>query len=312
MNIINKIQKNVSLAKYSTFKIGGPAEFFLRAQNKDEFIAGVKWANDNKRKIIILGGGSNVLINDDGVKGLVIKIEAQKADFDGKLIKCEAGASLSSIANLTYKNSLSGFEWSVGIPGTIGGAVLGNAGAFGESMEKSVKKVIAYDISAKKLLEFLNKDCKFKYRDSFFKRNSNICILQVELKLSKSNQHVIKQKMDEYILWRRQKQPVLPSAGSVFKNIQLDDLSDKKLIELAKKENVVKGNKIPAGWLIGLADLKNISIGGAKVSDQHANFIINTGQATAEDVVMLISLIKTKIRNKYQILLQDEIICIGF
>jgi UDP-N-acetylmuramate dehydrogenase len=312
MDIINKIKKNVSLARYSTFKIGGPAEFFLSAAGQEEFIEGVKWAKQNNFAVSILGGGSNVLINDKGVKGLVIRFNAKNIKVNNQIIICEAGSQLSSVAVSAYENNLSGFEWSIGIPGTIGGAIRGNAGAFGETIGRTIKSVKAFDLATMSVKEFLNVDCDFKYRESFFKKNYAYIILDAEIKLESSDRKSIKKKMDEFASFRRNKQPSQPSAGSIFKNIEIGDLSNQELIHLAKKENVIKGNKIPAGWVIGLADLKNKSVGGAEISEQHANFIINTGTATAEDVVTLISVIKTKVRDEFSVRLQEEIIYFGF
>jgi len=252
-------QKNIPLKKYTTFKIGGPAEYFFAAKNKTDLVRAIKNAKERRLPFFVLGGGSNLLISDEGYKGLVIK----------------AGKPLSSYI-------LKGLGWAAGIPGTIEGAVYGNAGAFGQSMKNAVEKVEVFDIKDGKIKTFNNKDCQFDYRDSVFKRNKNLIILSVKIKQKKSNLKKIK----EYLAYRKKIQPLdFPSAGSVFKNPK----------------------NYPAGELIEKAGLKGKRIGGAQISDVQANFIVNMGDATAQDVLSLIRLIKKTVDRKFKIKLEEEI-----
>jgi len=259
-----EIKRNVVLAKYTTFRIGGKAKYFFVAKNKDEIIKAVKWAKNKNLPFFILGGGSNLLVSDKGYRGLVIKY----------------GIPLSSYV-------LKNLDWAVGIPGTIQGAVYGNAGAFGKSMEDNVKSVEVFDIKTNKIKIFKNKDCRFSYRNSVFKKNKNLIIISAKIKFQKSNPDKIKQ----YLNYKKDTQPLnFPSAGSIFKN--------------------PKG--FTAGELVEKCGLKGKRIGDVKVSEKHANFIVNLGNGKAKDVIKLIKLIKTKVKNKFKINLEEEIQFLGF
>jgi len=321
MSIKIKIQENIPLDSLTTYKIGGPAKFFIEIKTKEDLIEAFHWAKENKEKIFILGGGSNILINDQGVDGLVIKVSNEEITVRGDRLDCGAGASLSQAVRLAIGNNLSGLEWAVGIPrATIGGAVRGNAGAFGSYTSGIVETVEVFNFKKKlsaptgRFELFSNKDCNFNYRESFFKTNENYLIWQVVLKMRKCSKQEINNLVNEYLEFRNKKQPKLPSAGSIFKNLdfyELDKLNP-KLADLARKENKIKNNMVGAGWIIDLAGLKGKTIGGAKVSLEQANFIINTGQATAEDIVKLINYIKQRVRDRFRVELQEELQCLGF
>jgi len=312
---MDNIQKNINLAKFTTFKIGGAAKFFIEVKTKEDLLSAFSWAKEKKEKVFILAGGSNVLINDKGVNGLVIKMANTEIAVHGERLVCESGIGLSRAVSLTMSNSLSGLEWATGIPqATIGGAVWGNAGAFGFSTSELVETVDVFNIKKAKFEILSRKDCEFSYRESKFKKDSNYLIWRAVLKLRPGRQAEIKKMINNNMEFRAKKQPKLPSAGSVFKNLKFDDLklANLKLASLAEQEGVVKNNMIGAAWLIDMVGLKGKTIGGAKVSLEHANFIINTSGATAEDVVTLISYIKQQIRNRFKVQLQEEVQYFGF
>jgi len=312
MKIENKlpgIQRNVLLKNYTTFRIGGPARYFFVAKNKTELIEVIKTAKKLKLPFFILGGGSNLLVSDKGFNGILIKIRNTKYEIpacpagrQNTKIMAEAGVMLGELVNILAKAGLSGLEWAVGIPGTIGGAIRGNAGAFGYSMADVVKSVEVleipdfqfsifnfqfsnkFQIPNSKILK--NKDCKFGYRDSIFKSNKNLIILSAELQLKKGNKKEIQEKMKEYLNYRKETQPLnLPSAGSIFKN--------------------PKG--FSAGELIEGCGLKGKRIGNVKISEKHSNFIVNLGNGKAKDVIKLIKLIKQKVKKKFGVVLEEEI-----
>lgn len=231
-------------------------------------------------------------------------------------MECGAGASLISIARMSASHGLSGLEWAIGIPGTVGGAVRGNAGAYGSSINESVETAEVFNAKKKKFEQFSQKDCKFKYKESIFKKDDarHLLIWQVILRLRKGKIEEIQSLLNKYLMYREKSQPKLPSAGCVFKNIDIANLCEynANLANEANEAGVVKGGKIGAGWIIEKAGLKGKTIGGAKVSLEHANFIVNTGKATAEDIIMLISFIKQQVRTKYNAQLQEEIQYLGF
>jgi len=289
--LLPEVRENVSLKKFSTFKIGGEAEFFFIASKKDDLIKSIRLARNFKLPFFILGNGSNLLISDRGFKGLVIKLEDRDYRSKGNKIYAKAGISLGQLVTVALKNNLMGLEWAVGIPGTLGGAIYGNAGAFGKSMSNIIQEVEIYDIKSRKIKALKNKDCKFDYRESIFKNNKNLIIISAKLRLKKGNKEKIKQKMEAYLNHRIETQPLnFPSIGSIFKN--------------------PKGKF--AAEMIEKCGLKGEKIGGVKISEKHANFIINPGKGRARDVVKLINLIKEKVRKKFRVNLKEEILYLGF
>jgi UDP-N-acetylmuramate dehydrogenase len=333
-----EIQENIPLAQYTTFKIGGPAKFFVEAKSEEEILEALEFAQEKNFPVFVLGGGSNVLVSDKGFEGLVMRICNSQLEISDSNIICDGGVSLSKAVSESVKAGLTGLEWAAGIPGMVGGAVRGNAGAFGGSMSEIVEFVKAIEIpnfSKARLFPsessalgipqsqaFPSRDCKFEYRNSFFKQNPNLIILSVNLKLKKGDKEKSQKLVKEILAKRKEKQPMeFPSPGSFFKN---PSVKDKKLIQQFETDTLlrqgsggqagqkIRDEKLPAPWLIEEAGLKGKKIGGAMVSEKHANFIVNTGDATAENVIMLAAIIKTKVRNKFGIQLQEEVQMVGF
>jgi len=327
-----KIQKNISLSKYTSFKIGGLAKYFCVAENVEEIKEALEFVGKNKLNVVVLGGGSNLLISDEGFNGIVIKIMNQELRIKNNEIFVGSGLSLAKLVSESVKNNLTGLEWAAGIPGTVGGAIVNNAGAFGKCIGDVVESVEILENppnplfqrestlppfvkGVRGILKLNNKQGQFSYRNSIFKKEKKYIILSVVLKLEKGNQEESKKIITEILKSRKEKQPLeYPSAGSVFKNPVVDDNHLAKLKkEFLELNNIAKNNTIPAGWLIEQIDeLKNKKIGYAMISEKHCNFIVNTGDAKAEDVVILISLIKQKVRSKFGIQLKEEIEYVGF
>ncbi len=326
------IQKNVKLSEHSTFKIGGEAKEFVAVGNEKEFIEAFDYAKNNKINFLVLGGGSNILFDGRGFEGLIIKLVGEGEEIkiiNGEedlipgeayntpkflKIKCWAGQSLSSLVNFAKRNNLAGIEWATGIPGTVGGAISGNAGAFGKSMADiidSVKvlKIAIFDFPIpNKSLNYKKNDCDFKYRESIFKNEKKLVILSAKIILQKGKQDEIEEKMKEFIKLRDLKQPKgwFGCAGSFFKNPIVED---RELIERFEKDSETKvaNNRISAGWLIEEAGLKGKKVGNVAVSDVNANFIINNGGGTAEEIIMLASIIKQKVRSQFGVQLKEEV-----
>ena len=282
LSIERKIQKNVPLSSLTTFKIGGPARYFLTVGSQDELVEAIRWAENGDIPCFVLGGGSNVLVADQGFNGLVIKLSMTDCQLSGAKITVGASLSLMQLVKISIRNGLSGLEWAAGIPGTVGGAVRGNAGAFGHSISECLEKVEV--LRDKKIIELKNRKIRFSYRQSVFKENKDI-ILRVILLLKKGDARGDREQVATILSRRLATQPSEPSAGCVFKNPESNS----------------------AGLLIEECGLKGKRIGGAEVSRKHANFIINTGTAKAEDVLNLIKLIKRKVRDKFGVELEEEV-----
>lgn len=314
-NIVSKIKENVDLKNFSTFKIGGKAELFLEIKERQDLLDAFSFAEKNKKKIYILGGGSNTLINNGLIEGLILVLKNDNLKLKGERIEAGAGTKLGRVLHLSVSNNLSGLEWSAGIPGaSLGGAVRGNAEAFGISAGSLVETVEVFDVDKEEFLVLSNRDCLFTYRNSLFKEKNNLIIWEVVLKLRKEKAEVVKSLMESAVEFRTKKYPKLPSIGSIFKNVPLEEIKENNILlfnEIQDRVDNRLGN-VGAGLLIDMAALKGKTIGGAKISLEHANHIVNTGRATAEDVVTLISLIKQNIRNNFKIQLREEIYYLGF
>jgi len=306
-------QKNVPLKNYTTYKIGGPAKYFLVVKTKEDLVEAVASAKKMKLPIFILGGGSNVLVSDKGFKGLVIKIEDSKISFNQESVYVEAGVSSAKLVKFTTDNSLSGVEWFAGVPGTVGGAIYGNAQAFGIKMSDSVKSVEVLDLKKGKIINLSNQQCKFSLKNSIFKKNKNLIIISAILKLAKTEKKKIEEKIEEHISYRKKGHPIkFCSAGSVFVNPEMT-ISNKKLLE--KFPKLIEFNEwgvVHVGYLIESCGLKGKKIGDAQISSQHANFIINLGGAKSKDVLALINLAKQKVKKTFGISLITEVQFVGF
>lgn len=309
----DRLVLNESLAPYTTFKIGGPAKYFFATDNPEEAAALLALAQKINLPAIVLGGGSNVLASDRGFAGLVVRLFGGKIKVKSESMECQAGAPLSKAVGEALAFSLSGLEWAIGIPGTVGGAVDGNAGAYGSDMAAIVSAVEVSKRGKKKIIK--NKDCGFGYRRSRFKeRPLELVILRVWLELCRGQQENIKNKMKEISRERQEKFEDYRCAGSIFANLEL---SPAGLADLQKTAGilpaaVLSSGRVPAAWLIDQCGLKGQAIGDAKISERHAGIIFNQGRATADQVAALISLVKEKVRNKFNVQLREEVVYLGF
>jgi len=305
-----EIKENEILANHSTFRIGGAARYFAIAESTDDLIKARDFAKEKKLPFLILGGGSNILFGDNGYEGVIIKIKDMKLEADGLNVVAGAGVLFGQLIIRSIDYGMSGLEWGAGIPGTVGGAVAGNAGAYGHSISEFVKSVAVLAENGE-VLRYSNKDCGFVYRGSKFKNPDNHeIILEVEFALQKGNKRKSGEAIGDVLAKRRGKLPRFPSVGSVFKNIVVDELEEKgEVLKLVPAEKI-KGGKLAAGFLIEQSGLKGRQAGGAKIAEEHANFIVNTGGAKAADVLELIGLCKQRVMEKFGIALKEEIIVI--
>ena len=284
-----RIKQNEPMKNHTSFKIGGPAEFYIKITSIKELQKILEFAKKEKIKITILGNGSNVLVSDSGIKGIVIRTNLKEIKIEPKEqnkieITVDDATPIGFLAQKLLKEEITGFEEISGIPGTIGGAILMNAGAHGKEMKDIVTEITAIDYNGK-IHKFTNEQAKFTYRNSIFSSGKYI-ILQAKIILEKGNAKEIKAKMDEYTQFRKEKQPIeYPSAGSTFK----------------------RGTDFITAKLIDDAGLKGYTIGGAKVSKKHAGFIINTGNATAQDVLDLAKYVTDKVYEKFGKKIEFEI-----
>ncbi len=304
-----QFKESEPLAKHVNMKIGGPAKFFVEAKSAQDVADAVKLAQENNLKFFVLGGGSNTLVADEGFEGLVIKIAMRNISINGETVTAEAGAISASVARQTATVGLRGFEWAVSLPGTIGGAVRGNAGCFGgETKDNLVSVKLLSDGVVK---EMPAKDLEMRYRHSRLKELGNDdVVLEATFKLTPGDKTEALALIDSNLDKRKKTQPLgAASAGCMFKNFEYTDEStlDKLKQDADVPEAMLKSKRLAAGWLIDQAGLKGTKMGDAMVSTEHGNFLMNTGQATASQIAELISLVKMKIRNSYGIQLEEEV-----
>ena len=281
-----------TMANHTTFKVGGPAECYIKINDIQDLRKILKFAKDKNIAITVLGNGSNVLVLDKGIKGIVLNIRLNKIEMvnlDGKFFATiGAGVKISIFGHLLLKNELTGFEELSGIPGTIGGAVRMNAGAHGKEFKDIVNFVTCMDYDGN-IKQFENAEMEFAYRSSMLKDKKYI-VLEVGMQFQKGNEEEIRSKMEEYATYRKEKQPIeYPSAGSTFK----------------------RGDDFITAKLIDEAGLKGYHIGGAEVSTKHAGFIINKGNATAKDILELIEYVKKTVEEKFNKKIELEIEIMG-
>lgn len=289
------VEHNVVLAPFTTFKIGGPAQYFLRAKTVAEVLQALRVANEHAIPVFVLGGGSDILVHDNGFQGLVIKIEINEIHIDGTYVTAGAGALINAVIGQAVRAGLGGLEFATGVPATVGGAVWANLGSRGSDMSQVVQTVHCIDKDGT-MVTLHSRDCQFGYRESIFKHKPYI-ILDVIFQLVPGDKDALRKRMVELSKLKKTEQNVgEDTAGCAFRNPTSD----------------TAGDTPTAAQCIDQLGLKGFSIGGAQVSTQHANFIINTGGATADDVVQLISYIKQQVRDTLGIQLMEEVEYVGF
>ena len=292
-SVVNlEIKYNEEMKKHTSFKTGGKADYYAVAKNEEEIKEVKKFAKEKKLQMYVIGNGSNLLVRDRGYRGIILKIELEniliEEEKEAIIVTVGAGVKIMRLAQILKEKEITGFEEFAGIPGTIGGANRMNAGAYGKEIKDILIETRCMDENGNiKILK--NDEQELEYRGSIFKKNKYI-ILESKLKFQKGKKEEIEKKMNEYTNQRKEKQPIeYPSAGSTFK----------------------RGEKFITAKLIDECALKGYSIGGAQISEKHAGFIVNKGNATSKDIIDLIEYTKQKVFEKFNVKIEEEIEIIG-
>jgi UDP-N-acetylmuramate dehydrogenase len=300
------IQESIPLAPLTTFQIGGLSRYFAKVRTTDETKEAIVWAREHTLPFAILAGGSNVLVADEGYDGLVIQIASSDFSFDYHILTADAGCNLLSLIREASSRGLGGWEKLAGIPGTIGGAARGNAGAFGTEIKDVATSVHALHRDTFEVREFSNVECTFSYRQSFFKSHPEWIITSVEVELTTTTPQESQRLADETIAEREKRHlQNVRAAGSYFMN----PVAPAHIVEMFELEKSVKARegRVPAGWLIEKVGMKGMMVGGAMASLQHPNYLVNaSGTATAEEVQTLAKKIKTAVREQFGVELHEE------
>ena len=308
----DRLKENELMSRHTNFRIGGPARFFVEVKTVDELKKVLEIAKKFACATFVFGGGSNTLVSDKGFDGIVIKMVMREIQIDGTRVQADAGVLMTMLSRRAGDAGLSGLEWSISLPGTLGGAVRGNAGCFGgETMDQLVDAIVL----SNGIVETRSKaELGFAYRESTIKHLSDI-VLSATFELKPGDKIEIQEKMNTFLARRKASQPTdAGSAGCMFKNyeVQSQDELQRLRSKLDLPTEMSVSRQISVGWLIDQLDLKGMQIGGAKISEKHGNFLVNTGSATAEEVVQLIAFVKTRARDVYGIMLQEEVQYVGF
>jgi UDP-N-acetylmuramate dehydrogenase len=318
-----KFEENIPLSKFSHYKIGGPARFFFEPKNEDEVAWAVREARAKKVPVFILGGGTNLLIDDHGFDGLVLKPNLTALKLNGEKVTAGAGVLMGDLLDFSVKKSLSGLEWAGGLPGTLGGAIRGNAGCFGGEIKDILELVRSFNMETMKIVERSARDCAFGYRTSVFKTDGGReIILSATLALRKGDKRQIAAAIGEKVEHRNKNHPLeYPNIGSIFKNMPLARIhkegSAKYKEALVAAKITFRGSPfsvktdpfpvISAAKLISEAGLRGVSCGGAMISAKHPNFIVNVLDARSPDVKELMKLVKSEVKKKFEVELEEEV-----
>lgn len=301
------IQKNVPLARYSTFGIGGVAEFFVSAGTPEKIVEAIKISEKRKVKWNLCAGGSNIVFPDSTLKGLLIRAEGGAIKKSAKKLIVDAGVRLEEAVRESIQNGFSGLEALSGIPGSVGGAVVGNAGAYGHSISEVVSQVEIWD--GKKRRWIPRSSCRFGYRESVFSTQGaerKWVVLRAELVFKPGDIRKLK-KLSRAIIAERTKKyaPSIKCPGSFFKNVLVED-TPKAVLEKVSEEKIRDG-KIPAGYLLESVGAKGMREGDIKIAGFHGNLLMNIGEGTAKDVKKLAGTLKKKVKEKFGIMLEEEV-----
>ncbi len=297
------IKDNFPLSKITTLKIGGPAKQFVTVTSTEQLIEAITWANTNQQPYMVVGGGSNLLISDSGVEKLVIKNEIEGIEKEVRFLKVQSGTPLQHVVDFSIAQNLSGLQKLTGIPGTVGGAVFGNAGAYGQTISDHLREAICFD--GKDTISLQKEDCEFNYRDSIFKRNGFV-ILELVFKFDDGDTKKLRKEADETLEKRLVKYPAgIKCPGSFFKNLVAEKLSEEDLKNIPP--DLIVYGKVPAGSLLEIVGAKGDSQGDIEIADYHANLFINKGNGNAKDFYDLAKKYKEKVKEKFGIDLEPEV-----
>lgn len=307
-----KIKNNFSLSKIAYMRVGGKAELFTTVKTERELKHAIKYCLEKQKKWYIIGDGSNIVPNDNGVNGLVIQNKIIGIKIKNRIAFAGAGENLLKFIFLLNKNGFAGIEKMAGIPGTVGGAIYGNAGAYGQEIQNHIKNVRVYDTHRNKIYWISQKKCQFSYRESIFKKKKELIILGAKFALGCDEPKTLKNISKNIIALRQQKYPTgLACPGSFFKNIVISKLPFR--VQEFVKKSIKKSElsrwhgKLPAAYLLEKVGAKNFKCDGIRVAKYHANLIFNDGNGKSKNVAKLSTILKRRVENKFGITLEAEV-----
>jgi UDP-N-acetylmuramate dehydrogenase len=302
------VSSNTPLARHTRFGIGGPADLYAETCSAEAFVAALTAARASGIPTMVMGGGTNLIVSDRGFRGIVLRYRAAVLHAANNRVMADAGAVLQDLVDFTVARGLRGLETLAGIPGSVGAAVYGNAGAYGHSISERVVSVRFYDGAAVRV--FNNEECRFEYRESVFKQHKDWIVFSVQLLLEPAEAETLRKISGDIVKVRNQKFPVtMKCAGSIFKNLLLKDLPPAVAAQVPA--SAVREGKVPAAWFLEQVGAKGIERGDIHVAPYHANLIYNAGAGTAADLCALIQELKTRVRGRFGMELEEEVQYVG-
>jgi len=297
------------LSRYTRFAIGGPADLYAETSSTEAFIAALHVARESGEPYVVIGGGTNLIVADEGFRGTVLRFTARRILAADERVTSDSGAVLQDLVDFTVERGLKGLETLAGIPGSVGAALYGNAGAYGHSISERVRTVRFYD--GREVRVFDNAACEFHYRESVFKRHKDWIIFSTELVMDKADAAELRKISQDIVQVRTEKFPVtMKCAGSIFKNLLVADLPD----GLAERvpARVIREGKVPAAYFLEEVGAKGMTRGDIHVASYHANLIYNGGAGTAADLRAVIAELKARVQQKFALTLEEEVQYVGF
>ena len=303
------ISEGALLSRYTRFGIGGPAEIYAHTAGEHAFVAALETVSAAGMNLAVIGGGTNLIVSDSGFPGIVLRFTADSIEHNATCVRVAAGAELQALVDYSTGRGLRGLETMTGIPGSVGAAIYGNAGAYGHSISEVAQTVRFFDGSEIRCIS--NADCEFQYRESVFKRHKNWIIFSAELRLETAPAAELRQTADDILKIRNQKYPpAMKCAGSIFKNLILKELREP--VRKVVPEKVIREGKVPSAWFLEQVGAKGMQNGGIQVADYHANLIYNAGQGTAQQLCEVIAELKSRVLRQFGLELEEEVQYVGF
>ena len=296
------------LSRYTRFGIGGPADLYAETASAEAFVAALSAAHASGMEVVVIGGGTNLIVSDAGFRGIVLRYRGDRLLASNGRVHADAGAVLQDLVDFAIARGLAGLETLAGIPGSVGAAVYGNAGAYGHSLSERVLKVRFYDGETVRV--FANDECEFQYRESIFKRHKEWIIFSTELRLDAGDARSLRETADSILKVRNQKFPVtMKCAGSIFKNLLLKELPAEVASQVPA--SAIREGKVPAAWFLEQVGAKGMVRGDIHVATYHANLIYNAGAGTADDLCAVIRDLKARVSDRFGIELEEEVQYVG-
>jgi UDP-N-acetylmuramate dehydrogenase len=303
------VKRDVPLRDYTRFGLGGPADVLADASTEQALQHVLRYVRNGAIPYVVIGGGSNLVCADEGYRGVVIRYTASSIAAEGTLVTVDSGAELQDLVDFTIDGGLSGIHTMTGIPGWVGGAVYGNAGAYGRSTHQSIRSVRFLDGDI--VRDFTNQECGFRYRHSRFKDNKQWIVLSSQWDLAEGDAEALRKQADEIRAIRDAKYPpTMKCAGSIFKNLLFAELPDTAKLDVDPK--VVREGKVPSAYFLEKVDAKGMKNGDIHVADYHANLIYNVGSGTAIEVREIIDELKRRVRDRFSFEVEEEVQYVGF